>query len=73
MRRHNPKYEDSYMPDPKFNPNDEVPVEDLEQASGAGIPVTPQQAGERPGQRDSQRDSDRAPELGPDPWKNKPT
>ena len=64
------------MTDPKFTPEDEIPVEDLEKASGAGIPVTPQQAGNRKPLSEvrdgDERESDRV-ENNPDPWKQKPT
>jgi hypothetical protein len=64
------------MTDSKFTPEDEIPVEDLEKACGAGIPVTSQQTGNRQPlgevQDGEDRQSDRV-ESNPDPWKQKPT
>ena len=58
------------MTDPKFNPEDEIPVEELEQASGAGIPV--QGTENRSPAHEERRDTDQASNE-PDPWKVKPT
>ncbi len=62
------------MSDPKATPGDEIPVEDLERATGAGIPVTSQQTGgHQELEEQERRVTDKAPPREPDPWKKPPT